>query len=144
MIPEKKIPNRHKAQQSIQTRDYSLRPQNLRGRVLPRSASCQKSKETPAKHNQSDLSALSLEQIESLLTDHEQGAANSARFVHAFVHEIQPYDRVFANAGKSSCKRFIDLSGQEANNLKTRASVRFLCQRRRLPCVHRGNHSGPE
>ena len=54
--------------------------------------------------NQSDLSALSVEQIESLLTDREQGAANSARSVHAFVHDIQPGDRVFANAGKSSCK----------------------------------------
>jgi hypothetical protein len=60
LLLEKKIPNRYKAQQSIQTRDYSLRPQNLPGRVIPRSASCQKSKETPAKHNQSDLSALSL------------------------------------------------------------------------------------
>ena len=48
--------------------------------------------------NQSDLSALSLEQIESLLADHEQGAANSARYVQAFFHDIQPGDRVFANA----------------------------------------------
>jgi hypothetical protein len=54
--------------------------------------------------NQSDLSALSVEQIESFLTDREQGAANSARSVRAFVHDIQPGDRVFANAGKSSCK----------------------------------------
>ena len=54
--------------------------------------------------NQTDLSALSVEQIESLLTDREQGAANSARSVHAFVRDIQPGDRVFANAGKSSCK----------------------------------------
>jgi hypothetical protein len=48
--------------------------------------------------NQKDLSALSLEQIESLLTGREQVAANSARSVHAFVHDIQPGDRVFANA----------------------------------------------
>jgi hypothetical protein len=54
--------------------------------------------------NQSDLSALSVEQIESFLTDREQGAANSARSVRAFVHDIQPGDRVFANAEKSSCK----------------------------------------
>jgi hypothetical protein len=54
--------------------------------------------------NQSDLTHLSLEQIEALLADHEQGAANSARSVYSFVREIQPNDRVFANAGKSSCK----------------------------------------
>lgn len=54
--------------------------------------------------NQSDLSALSIEQTEALLADHEQGAANSARSIHSFVNDIQPNDLVFANAGKSSCK----------------------------------------
>jgi hypothetical protein len=48
--------------------------------------------------NQSDLSALSLEQIKSLLTDREQGVANSARSVYAFAHDFQLSDRVFANA----------------------------------------------
>ena len=78
--------------------------------------------------NQSDLSALSIDQIESHLADHDQGAANSARSVHAFVHDIQPGDRVFANAGKSSCKRIIELRCQETNDLETHASVQFLRQ----------------
>jgi hypothetical protein len=54
--------------------------------------------------NQSDLSALSLDQIESLLADHDQGATNSARSIYSFVRDLQPDDRVFANAGKSTCK----------------------------------------
>jgi len=73
--------------------------------------------------NQSDLSALSVEQIESLLTDREQGAANSARSVHAFVHDIQPGDRVFANAFDSP----LSIKGITLGPSDQRKYGRFLC-----------------